>query len=87
MCTRARPYGRIGRCGFGGWGVTVDLLVVGVGVPVREREQNSSATVEQINAARRSSRREQWRAARTMEEESIIYLPMSCGQYRAGLGE
>jgi hypothetical protein len=23
MCTRARPYGRAGRCGFGGWGVTV----------------------------------------------------------------
>jgi hypothetical protein len=21
MCTRARPYGRAGRCGFGGWGV------------------------------------------------------------------
>jgi hypothetical protein len=23
MCTRARPYGRVGRCGFGGRGVTV----------------------------------------------------------------
>jgi hypothetical protein len=22
MCTRARPYGRVGRCGFGGQGVT-----------------------------------------------------------------
>jgi hypothetical protein len=22
MCTRARPYGRAGRCGFGGQGVT-----------------------------------------------------------------
>jgi hypothetical protein len=22
MCTRARPYGRAGWCGFGGWGVT-----------------------------------------------------------------
>jgi hypothetical protein len=21
MCTCARPYGRVGRCGFGGWGV------------------------------------------------------------------
>jgi hypothetical protein len=23
MCTRARPYGRAGRCGFGGRGVTL----------------------------------------------------------------
>jgi hypothetical protein len=24
MCTRAHPYGRVGRCGFGGRGVTAD---------------------------------------------------------------
>jgi hypothetical protein len=28
MCTRARPYGRAGRCGFGGQGVTLSSLVL-----------------------------------------------------------
>jgi hypothetical protein len=48
MCTRARPYGRVGRCGFGGRGVTVgEEDQEGQGPAVEPTEADDEVEVEE----------------------------------------